>query len=51
MNDATETIIRSTELKTALEPLAKVLKWGTLVIEVKDGKVVMTRVQKDIKLS
>lgn len=49
--DNVETAIVSHPVQNALASVAKFLRWGTIVVEIKDGKVVMARVQKDIKVS
>ena len=49
--DTVETIITSQPVQRELNNVARALKWGKVVIEVKDGKVVMTRLEKDIKHS
>lgn len=46
-----EAVVRSQEFINAIKTLAQVLKWGTIVFEVKDKIVVMARIQKDVKLS
>ncbi len=46
-----ENLIISRPVQLVLEGIAKVMKWGTIIIETKDGKVVMIRIHKDLKIS
>jgi hypothetical protein len=46
-----EAVLRSQEFLNAVKTLARVLQWGTVIIEAKDSKIVMARIQKDVKLS
>jgi len=46
-----EAVVRSQEFLNAIKTLAQALKWGVVITEIKDSKVVMTKIQKDVKLS
>ena len=43
--------IAHNEFLNAIKTLAQALKWGVVITEIKDSKVVMTKIQKDVKLS
>lgn len=49
--DTAETLILSKPVQLVLQGVASALKWGKVVVEVKDGKVVMAKLERDIKLS
>ena len=49
--ESAETIIVSKPVQMVLQSVAAALKWGKVVVEVKDGKVVMAKLERDIKLS
>lgn len=49
--DNAETLITSKPVQLVLQGIASTLKWGKIIIEVKDGKVVMAKLEKDIKLT
>ena len=49
--EAAETLIVSKPAQLLLQGIATALKWGKLVVEIKDGKVVMAKLERDIKLS
>lgn len=46
-----ERVVKSPEFLNAMRTVASCIKWGTIVTEIKDGILVMVRIQKDIKLS
>jgi hypothetical protein len=47
----TEDILQSKEVQEVLKAVALSLKWGEVKLIIKDGKVVMSRIEKDIKHS
>lgn len=49
--DAAETIMLSKPTQIVLQGIASVIRWGKVVVEIKDGKVVMAKLERDIKLS
>ena len=49
--DTAETILISHPVQKVLQSVAEAIRWGKVTIEVKDGKVVMSRIEKDIKHS
>lgn len=49
--ETAENLITSKPAQLLLNTIAAALKWGKVIFEVKDGKVVMAKVERDIKLS
>lgn len=46
-----EVVINSKPVQEVLQQVARVMKWGKLTIEIKDGKAVMSKIEKAIKHS
>ena len=46
-----EDVLKSEQVKTALKPIAEMLRWGEIVIIIKDSRVVMTEIKQAIKHS
>lgn len=46
-----EELLVSKPVQQVLATVAVAIKWGKVTIEIKDGRVVMSRLEKDIKHS
>ena len=49
--DAAETILVSEPVQEALRKLAIAIKWGKVTIDVQNGKIVISKIEKTIKHS
>ena len=46
-----EEMLKSEPVRQALRPVAELLKWGEIVLIIKEGRIVMTEIKQAIKHS